>query len=91
MTEKKINIEFIEEKEESFQKTSAIIKGFFDGTLLTRKFVLKQMPFFLFLVLIGLLYISNRYHADRIRNNVVNLKNELNLLHSLSVRLIPVS
>ena len=82
MTDEKVNIEFIEEKEEAIHYSPSFFKGFIDGTLLTRRFVLRQMPFFLFIALFGLIYISNRYHADRIRNNIFILKNELKELRS---------
>lgn len=77
-----VNIEFIEEKEEPVHHSPSFFKGFIDGTLLTRKFVIKQLPFFLFIACVGLGYISNRYHADRIRSNIFNLKNELKELRS---------
>ena len=82
MTEDKVNIEFIEEKEEPVHHSPSFFKGFIDGTLLTRNFVIKQLPFFLFIAFIGLIYISNRYHADRIRNKIFILKNELKELRA---------
>jgi hypothetical protein len=82
MNEENVNIEFIEEKEDPVHNSPSFFKGFIDGTFLTRKFVLKQMPFFLFIALLGLIYISNRYHADRIRSDIYNLKNDLKELRS---------
>ncbi len=82
MTEKKENIEFVEEKEDVLHDPSRLLKGLIDGTLLTRKFVQKQLPFFFFLAILGLIYISNRYHADRVRKKIFTLKNELKELRS---------
>ncbi len=82
MNEEKENIEFLEEQEEKSIKNHHLMKGLIDGTLLTRQFVVKQIPFFLFLSFLCLIYISNRYHADSVRNKVSVLKNELRELRS---------
>lgn len=37
-----------------------------DGSLLTRENVIKQLPFIIFLTLLGLIYITNRYHAEKV-------------------------
>ena len=81
MTEEIKNNEFIDEKEEPSRKDRFNLKGLVDGTLLTRNFVIKQLPFFFFLFLLGLTYISNRYHAERVRKNIAGLKNELKELN----------
>jgi len=82
MTEEIKNNEFIDEKEEPSRKDRFSLKGLVDGTLLTRNFVIKQLPFFFFLFLLGLTYISNRYHAEKVRKNISGLKNELKELRA---------
>lgn len=82
MREAKRNIEFVEEQEEQPVEGLHILRGLVDGTLLTRKFFTKQMPLFLFIALLCLVYIANRYHVDRTRNNITKLKNELMELRS---------
>jgi len=82
MTEEIKNNEFIDEKEEPSRKDRFNLKGLVDGTLLTRNFVIKQLPFFFFLFLLGLTYISNRYHAEKVRKNISGLKNELKELRA---------
>lgn len=46
------------------------VKGNFrevmDGSLLTREKVIKQLPFIIFLTVLGLIYIANRYHAEKV-------------------------
>lgn len=79
------NIEFINESGENRQKESSILRGLIDGTLLTRKEVIHQLPFVLFLVFLGLIYISNSYHAESIRKNREILRNEINELRSEAV------
>jgi cell division protein FtsL len=82
MTEKKKNIEPESAHEEQPINTSSVLRGVLDGTLLTRKAVQKQLPFLLFIAFIGLLYISNRYHADKVRREIVSLKLELGELRA---------
>jgi hypothetical protein len=82
MQEKKKNIEFIDEKEDKPTENLHLLRGLVDGTLITRSFFTRQMPFFLFLAFLGIIYISNRYHSDSTRNNVFRLKNELLELRS---------
>ncbi|MEA3447281.1 MAG: FtsL-like putative cell division protein [Bacteroidota bacterium] len=41
-------------------------QGVLDGSLLTRENVIKQLPFIIFLTLLGLIYITNRYHAEKV-------------------------
>lgn len=82
MAEKKKNIEAENSNEEQAISSSSILRGVLDGTLLTRKAFQKQLPFLLFIAFIGLLYISNRYHADKMRREVISLKLELGELRA---------
>jgi hypothetical protein len=80
MAEEK-NIEFIsreqEEKEHNFS-----FREFLDGSILTKKIVVKQLPFILFLTFLALLYIGNRYRAERIYRNVTELQEEVRNLRT---------
>jgi cell division protein FtsL len=76
MTEKDKKNQFTESKGEQPVNTSSFLRGILDGSLLTRKAVQKQLPFILFLALFGLIYISNRYHADKVRRETQALKTE---------------
>ncbi len=82
MTEKKKNTESENSKEEQTISSSSVLRGLLDGTLLTRKAVQKQLPFLLFIAFIGLMYISNRYHADKLRREIISLKLELGELRA---------
>jgi len=84
MTEKK-DIEFNDENAEDQPKESVILRGVIDVSLLTRKSVVQQFPFVLFLVFLGLIYIGNRYHADSIRRDREVLRLEINELRSEAV------
>jgi hypothetical protein len=45
-------------------KTS--LKSLLDGSILTKDVVLDQMPYVLFITFIAVIYIGNRYHAEKI-------------------------
>ncbi len=82
MTEKNKKNEFKERKEEHFISFSSALRGIIDGSLLTRKAFQKQLPFILFLSLLGIMYISNRYHADKLRREIKILKADLGELRA---------
>ena len=82
MPEPKKNNEFEGENGEDAINAASILKGLKDGSLLTRKSVTKQLPFLLFIAFIGVLYISNRFHAERLRRENKTLKLELGELRA---------
>lgn len=79
------HIEFEKEQESSGKTEGTILRGMIDGTLLTRKKVLKQLPFIFYLVFLSLVYISNRYHAETLRNRIDNLREITNELRSQAI------
>jgi cell division protein FtsL len=85
MEEESKHIEFVEEKESQTPGGSSVMRGLVDGSLLTRKAVVKQLPFIFFLVFIGLIYISNRYHADMLRKKIDVLRVETSELRSKAI------
>lgn len=84
MIEKK-EIEFIEEQEAELKQDGSILRGIIDGSLLTRTKVIRQLPFVLFIVFIGIIYISNRYHAEALRSDRESLRSEIAELRSEAV------
>ncbi|MCG8697630.1 MAG: hypothetical protein MI922_06210 [Bacteroidales bacterium] len=58
-------IEFVDAKVERDEIKGFNLKGVFDGSILAGIGVLKHLPFVLFLALLTLGYIGNRYHAER--------------------------
>ncbi|NLI25196.1 MAG: hypothetical protein GX419_10880 [Bacteroidales bacterium] len=60
-------------------------KQIIDGTLLTRQAVVRQLPFILFLAILGVLYIANRYNAMRITRQVNELQAEIRELRAHSI------
>ncbi len=87
MAEKPEHIEFIEEKENENRKVTEgkVLRGLVDGTFLTRKIVTRQLPFIFFLVFLGIIYISNSYHADMLRRRIETLRIETRELRSRAI------
>ncbi|MBI5541629.1 MAG: hypothetical protein HY951_16335 [Bacteroidia bacterium] len=92
MTEEKENIEnkVTEEtnvsensnKEEQKNSRSNPFRALMDGTLLSKEILRKQFPFVLFLTLIAIAFIANRYAAEKIVRNTETLKTELKELRA---------
>ncbi len=74
---KKGNIEFVDSKIEREEITGFSFKGFIDGSLLTLGAVIRQIPFILFLVFLAVIYIANRYHAEKVVRQVTSLKTQV--------------
>ncbi len=71
------NIEFVDPKVEQEEIGGISLKNVLDGSLLTLRSFVRQIPFILFAVLLALLYIANRYHAEKIVRKVDSLKKEV--------------
>ena len=61
------------------------IKDFIGGSFLTSANVIKQIPYILFLTLIAIIYIGNRYQAEKIVRETVVLKNEVKELRAEAI------
>jgi hypothetical protein len=73
----KEKIEFVDATIEKDEIKGITLKGILDGSLLTMQSVSKQIPFILFLVVLALLYIANRYHAEKVIRRIDALKTEV--------------
>lgn len=56
-----------------------------DGSILTKDEVVRQLPFILFLTFIAIIYIGNRYHAERVVRETSKLRNELKDLRAEAI------
>ncbi|MBL4560060.1 MAG: hypothetical protein COC06_03410 [Bacteroidales bacterium] len=81
---KKYN-DFIKPSEELKETSSGSIKDFIDGSILTKTEVVQQLPFIIFLVVLGIFYISNRYRSERVYRDMVGLEKELKELRFESI------
>jgi hypothetical protein len=57
-------------------------KEFLDGSILVRETIARQLPFILFLTVLAVLYIGNRYHAERMVRNISELEQEVKNLRA---------
>lgn len=64
------------------EKPSFKIRELLDGTILVRENVLRQLPFVLFLTFLGIIYIGNRFHAERMVRKISEMKTEVGNLRS---------
>jgi hypothetical protein len=58
------------------------VKELIDGTFLARENVIRQLPYVLFLTFLGVIYIGNRFHAERMVRQINDLKIEVGNLRS---------
>jgi len=58
------------------------LRSFLDGTLLTKEVFLKQFPFVIFIAVLAVLYIANRYSAEKIVRKTQDLQTELKELRA---------
>ncbi len=84
--DKKDNVEFVEEKQES-NKSSRFgsIKDLLDGSLIANDFIVKQLPYIVFLVTLAFIYIANRYHAEKVVRASIELSKEINELRAEAI------
>ncbi len=58
------------------------VKELIDGTFLVRENMIRQLPYVLFLTFLGVIYIGNRFHAERMVRQIDELKIEVGNLRS---------
>ena len=78
-------IEFIDQTEEQKEIKKGPLKELLDGSLLTRESVVRQLPYILFVTFLAVIYIGNRYHAEKVVRETTILQNEIRELRSESI------
>lgn len=58
------------------------VKELLDGTILIRENIIRQWPYVLFLTFLGVIYIGNRFHAEKMVRQINELKIEVNNLRA---------
>jgi hypothetical protein len=81
----KKNIEFIDQDQEQNEIKAFSLKGIFSGRILTQAGVVRQFPYILFLTMLALFYIGNRFHAERLVRKLGKLQTEVKDLCSEQV------
>lgn len=79
------NIEFVDQKLEQKEIRKGSLRDVFDGTVLTRDRVTRQLPYILFLTLLIIFYIGNRYHAEKVIRESIVLQAELKELRARAI------
>lgn len=85
MTKETENIEFENQKEEEKELRKYSVKEFITGSILAKADVRKQIPFLIFLTVLGFIYIANRYHAEKLMRDTSVLQQELDELRAESI------
>ena len=79
------NIDFIDEPADYREEKKISVKSLIDGSVLTRDGVVKQVPFIIFLTFLAIIYIANRYHAERVVRETVKIQHEVKELRFESI------
>ena len=58
------------------------VRELLDGTILVRENMIRQLPYVLFLTILGVIYIGNRFHAERMVRQITGLKTEVSNLRA---------
>ena len=79
------NIDFIDEPADYREEKKFSAKSPIDGSVLTRNWVANQVPFIIFITFLAILYIANRYHAERVVRETVKMQREVEELRFESI------
>lgn len=67
------------------KKKKSALKGVLDGSILLNDYVTQQLPFALYLAFLAIIYIGNRYSAERIVKQINALRKDNKELRSESI------
>jgi len=79
------NIDFIDAPADYREEKKFSAKSLIDGSVLTKNWVVNQVPFIVFITFLAILYIANRYHAERIVRETVKIQREVKELRFESI------
>ncbi|MDP4186529.1 MAG: FtsL-like putative cell division protein [Bacteroidota bacterium] len=78
------NTDYIKDTDSEDFKIGSI-KDILGGNVLTRKIVVKQLPYILFITVLAILYIANRYKSEKIVRETAKQQNMLKELRAESM------
>jgi hypothetical protein len=81
----KENVEFVDSKKERDELRGRSIRDILNGSLLTRGIILKNIGFIIWLTFLGIVYIGNSYHAEKIARSINKLQSEVKDLRAESI------
>jgi cell division protein FtsL len=73
------------EKKNTGKKHLTGVSSFLRGTILTDERITRQFPFVIFLVIMGLLMITNRYRSEKVIREIEVLQDTIDDLRSQSI------
>ena len=79
------NTEFADIKKESDELKGTSIRDILNGSLLTRGIILKNIGFIIWLTFLGIVYIGNSYHAEKVARSINRLQREVKDLRAESI------
>ena len=82
---KRGNVEFIDSEKESAELKGRPVRDILNGSLLTRDIILKNIGFIIWLTFLGIVYIGNSYHAEKIARRTDKLQREVKDLRAESI------
>ncbi|HEC44426.1 MAG TPA: hypothetical protein ENI20_16515 [Bacteroides sp.] len=85
MAEKKSNVEFVDQKIEQKEIRKGSVWDIFDGSVLTKDRVVRQLPFVLYVTFLIILYIGNRYHSEKVIRQTMELQTELKEMRAQAI------
>lgn len=77
--------DFINPKEEIKETPSGSFKDIISGSVLSKDVVVLHLPFILFIAILSIYYISNRYQSERVYRDMISLEKELKELRFESI------
>ncbi|MDR1866186.1 MAG: hypothetical protein LBR08_11530 [Bacteroidales bacterium] len=78
-------VEFVDERKESEELNPLSVRDILNGSLLTRGIILKNIGLIVWLTFLGVVYIGNRYHAERVARSTDVLQKEVKDLRAESI------
>jgi len=79
------NVEFVDIKKEHDELKGRSIRDILNGSLLTNGIILKNIVFIIWLTFLGIVYIGNSYHAEKVARRISTLQREVKDLRAESI------
>ena len=79
------NVEFTDVKKESDEDRGITFRDILNGSLLTRRIILRNIGFIFWLTFLGIVYIGNSYHAEKVARSINSLQREVKELRAESI------
>jgi len=74
-----------DQKTEKKRSKRSLLSDILNGNFFTREIFLSHLNFIFFLTFLGIIYIGNRYHAEKTIRNITLSNKELKDLRSISI------